>query len=87
MHEFCYPVALRRGDKPGRFTVRFKDVPEAITWGDGVEETLWQAADCWRKLLQGAYAEATAFPLPPSPRRASVWSLSRRPWQPRRPCI
>jgi antitoxin HicB len=64
MRDFCYPATLTRGDKPGRFTVTFKDLPEAITWGDGLQDTLWQAADCLEEAIAGRIRRGTELPVP-----------------------
>ena len=66
---FSYPVTLSRGDKPGRFTVTFKDVPEAITWGDGIEDALWQAADCLEEAIAGRIRRGDDIPIPSRPKK------------------
>jgi antitoxin HicB len=62
--EFGYPVTLVQGKKPGRYTVSFKDVPEAITWGDGLKDTLWQAADCLEEAIAGRIRRGDKIPQP-----------------------
>lgn len=61
---FSYSVTLLRSDKPGRLTVTFKDVPEAITWGDGVGDALWQAADCLEEAIAGRICRGDEVPEP-----------------------
>lgn len=69
MRNFCYPVTLSRGDKPGRYTVTFRDVPEAITWGDGLEDALWQAADCLEEAMAGRVRRGDDIPVPSRPKK------------------
>lgn len=61
---FSYPVTLVAGEKPGRFTVSFRDVPEAITWGDGLADALWQAADCLEEAIAGRLRRGESIPAP-----------------------
>ena len=58
----CDPVTLTPGAKPRRFTVTFRDVPEAITWGDGVEDALWQGADCLAEAIAGRIRRCDEIP-------------------------
>ena len=69
IHSFCYPVTLTPGKKRGRFTVTFKDLPEAITWGDGLADTLWQAADCLAEAIAGRIRRGAEIPAPSKPRK------------------
>ena len=69
MRDFRYPVTLTPGASPGRFTVRFKDVPEAITWGDGMKDTLWQAADCLEEAIAGRIRRGDKIPVPSRPKK------------------
>lgn len=68
MQNFCYPVTLTPGDKPGRLTVTFRDVPEAITWGDGLNDALWQAADCLEEAVAGRIRRGDSIPVPSRPK-------------------
>ena len=72
MRDFRYPVTLKAGDRPGRFTVTFKDVPEAITWGDGMKDALWQAADCLEEAIAGRIRRGDMIPKPSKPRRGRL---------------
>jgi len=64
MQTFVYPALLTPDQDDGGFVVTFRDLPEAITQGDSVEEALLQARDC----LEGAFANRIAMDLPiPSP--------------------
>ena len=59
----AYPAALTP-DPDGRFTVTFRDVPEAITEGDSREEALLRAEDALKSAL--ARYIAAKEPLPAS---------------------
>ncbi len=69
MFGFVYPARFTASDKPGRFTVAFRDVPEAITWGDGMGDTIWQASDCLEEAIAGRIATEHNIPAPSRPRR------------------
>ena len=51
MQQFSYPVTLKR-DKRGGYVITYRDIPEAITQGENLEDALEQAADA----LDGSYA-------------------------------
>ena len=69
IHSFCYPVTLTPGEKRGRFTVTFKDLPEAITWGDGVDDALLRAADCLEEAIAGRIRRGDDIPEPSQARK------------------
>lgn len=46
MERFTYPIRLISDRDSGGFVVGFRDLPEAITQGDTLEECLQEAADC-----------------------------------------
>ena len=62
MRAFVYPAKFERGDKPGVIVVTFRDVPEAITQGDGEKDALWQAADCLEEAIAGRIADGREIP-------------------------
>jgi antitoxin HicB len=59
---FVYPSKFERGDKSGVFVVTFRDVPEAITQGNGEKDALWQAADCLEEAIAGRIADGRDIP-------------------------
>lgn len=69
MEEFTYPASFTPGDTPGRFIITFGDVPEAITWGDGIPDALWQAADCLEEAIAGRIRRGDEIPKPSKPRK------------------
>lgn len=64
-----YAAALTPDEEDGGFVVTFRDVPEAITQGDTVDEALHNAADALTVALDGYVEAGRAFPKP-SPTRA-----------------
>ncbi len=68
MQRFVFPVELTE-DKEGGFVVTFADLPEAITQGENVKDSLVEAADC----LEEAIANRIAMDLPiPNPLKAEA---------------
>jgi antitoxin HicB len=62
MRTFVYPASFERGTKPGVLVVAFRDVPEAITQGNGERDSLWQAADCLEEPIAGRIADGGEIP-------------------------
>ena len=48
--------------------VQFRDLPEALTRGDDLEDAAAQAADCLAEAIAGGIARGDAIPLPSKPR-------------------
>src|ERR1039457_3158893 len=59
------PITARfeSGDKPGVVVISFRDVPEAITQGNGERDALWQAADCLEEAIAGRIADGREIPM------------------------
>ena len=62
LRTFVYPAKFEPGSKPGVLVVTFRDVPEAITQGDGEKDALWQAADCLEEAIAGRIADGREIP-------------------------
>ncbi len=62
MHTFVYPAKFERGDTPGVLVITFRDVPEAITQGNGLKDAHWQAADCLEEAIAGRIAGGREIP-------------------------
>ena len=62
MRTCVYPAKFERGDKSGVLVVTFRDVPEAITQGNGERDALWQAADCLEEAIAGRIADGREIP-------------------------
>lgn len=66
MQQFSYPVTLKR-DPKGGFVVTFKDVPEAITQGENLDDALEQAADALDEAVAGRLRLGEEIPVPSKP--------------------
>lgn len=64
MNRFIYPATLIPDEVDGGFTVIFRDLPEAITQGDTVEECLVEAADCLEEAVAGRIRRGHELPAP-----------------------
>ncbi len=64
MNRFTYPATLTPDEVDGGFTVTFRDVPEAITQGDIVEECLEEAADSLEEAIAGRIRCGDVIPSP-----------------------
>lgn len=71
MQNFVYPASLRP-EARGRFTVTFRDLPEAITSGKNQADALLQAADCLDEAIAGRIADGLEIPQPSRPRRGEA---------------
>jgi len=71
MRSFAFPVMLR--PEPRRaFTVRFRDLPEAITSGSSRRDGILQASDCLEEAIAGRISDGLEIPLPSRPKRGEV---------------
>lgn len=61
---FTYPVALVVDESDGGYVVMFRDLPEAITQGDSVEECLQEAVDCLEEAIAGRIDDNREIPEP-----------------------
>lgn len=68
MREFAYPAGLV-ADPDGGVTVRFRDLPEAITQGDSRDEALEEAAGALQAALEGRIMDDLDLPPPSRPKR------------------
>jgi antitoxin HicB len=60
---YVYPATIKQ-DEDGQFIVSFRDVPEALTSGETLEEALAEAVDCLVVALDGYIDEREPRPLP-----------------------
>lgn len=72
-----YPAHLAP-DAAGGFVVTFRDVPEAITQGETLDEARAAASDALTTALE-FYTEAGRQPPPPSEARAGELLIAGRP--------
>lgn len=59
-----YPANILREENGKGFFVRFTDLPEALTGGDDMEDSLKQAADCLAEALAGRIRRGDSIPAP-----------------------
>ena len=64
-----YPVTLTPDKKAGGFVVTFKDIPEAITQGDTLDEALAMAVDALETALEFYFEDRRRVPIPSAPKR------------------
>lgn len=64
-----YPEVFLPEQNGKGFHVRFPDLPEALTGGDNLEETLAQATDCLAEAIAGRIARGDEIPQPSKPKR------------------
>ena len=64
MFTAAYPASFLPEENGRRFHVRFRDLPEALTGGDDLEDTLVEAADCLAEAIAGRIVRGDAIPAP-----------------------
>jgi antitoxin HicB len=69
MFTATYPATFLREEKAKGFHVRFPDVPEALTGGGDLADTLAQAADCLAEAMAGRIRRGDEIPAPSSLKR------------------
>jgi len=69
MFTATYPATLLREKNGKGLHVRFRDLPEALTGGEGQQDTLAQAVDCLAEAIAGRIARGDAIPSPSKPKR------------------
>jgi antitoxin HicB len=69
MFTATYPASFIREENGKGFYVRFPDVPEALTGGDDLDDTLTQAADCLAEAIAGRIRRGDDIPKPSKPKR------------------
>lgn len=69
MLRFTYPVRLTRDRADGGFVVSCRDLPEAITQGDTVEQALSQAEGALQAAIEARIEDGMDVPPPSQPRR------------------
>jgi len=65
----AYPVKLTADKQSGGFVVTFPDIPEAITQGETVEETLRMAQDALETALDFYFDDRRPIPAPSRAKR------------------
>lgn len=69
MFTATYPANLLPEKSSRGFHVRFPDLPEALTGGNDLEETLAEAVDCLAEAIAGRIARGDRIPSPSKVKR------------------
>ena len=69
MFTATYPASFLPEEGGRGYHVRFPDLPEALTGGDDLQDTLAQAEDCLAEAIAGRIACGDGIPPPSNPRR------------------
>lgn len=67
--QFTYPVKLMRDRKDGGYVVSCRDIPEAITQGDTIEEALCEAEGALQAAIEGRIEDGMDIPAPSRAKR------------------
>lgn len=69
MMHFNYPALFKKDTQDGGYVITFRDIPEAITQADSLDECLAEAADCIDEAIAGRIDDSLDIPVPSKPRR------------------
>jgi antitoxin HicB len=69
MRVFTYAVKLRPDKGDGGYVVTFRDLPEAITQGETIDDALAEAADCLEEAIAARIDDGRDIPSPSSLKR------------------
>ncbi len=69
MHSFNYPAKFKREKKEGGFVITFRDIPEAITQAETLDDCFIEAADCLEEAIAGRIDDNLVISVPSKPRR------------------
>lgn len=70
MHKFNFPARFTRDRTEGGFIISFRDIPEAITEAETIEDCFVEAADCLEEAIAGRIDDGLDIPKPSNPRRS-----------------
>jgi antitoxin HicB len=66
-NRFSFPATLTINLDDGGYVVTFRDLPEAITQGDSVEDALTEASDCLEEAIAARIDDRLNIPEPSEP--------------------
>lgn len=69
MRQFTYAVKLMPDKSDGGYVVTCRDLPEAITQGETIEEALIEAADCLDEAIAARIDDGSDIPVPTAAKR------------------
>ena len=64
MHKFNYPAKFENGKKGPGFIITFRDIQEAITQAETIEDGFMEAADCLEEAIAGRIDDGLDIPRP-----------------------
>src|ERR1700733_4306812 len=65
----AYPATIKADSKDGGYVVTFRDIPEAITQGEDMEDALRNAKDALETAMQFYFDDRREVPMPSSPNK------------------
>jgi antitoxin HicB len=65
----AFPARLKADRKAGGYVVTFRDIPEAITQGEDLEDALQNAKDALETAMQFYFDDRREVPMPSAPRK------------------
>lgn len=69
MLRFTYPIKLTRDRKDGGYVVASRDIPEAITQGETLEDALTEAEGALQAAIEGRIEDGMEIPAPSAAKR------------------
>ncbi len=69
MHRFNYPARFKPDKMEGGFIITFRNIPEAITQADSINDCFIEAADCLEEAISGRIDDGLDIPKPSKPCR------------------
>lgn len=69
MRQFTYAVKLTPDKDDGGYVVTFRDLPEAITQGETIDEALAEAADALEEAIAARIDDSREIPVPSATKR------------------
>lgn len=69
MRQFTYAVRLAADKRDGGYVVTCRDLPEAITQGETLEDALAEAADALEEAIAGRISDGRDIPMPTNAKR------------------
>jgi len=69
MRQFTYAMRLTPDRADGGYVVTCRDLPEAITQGESIQEALTEAADCLEEAIAARMDDRRDIPEPSAPKR------------------
>ena len=70
MHRFNFPAKFKHDKVEGGFIILFRDIPEAITEAETIENGFIEATDCLEEAIAGRIDDGLDIPKPSQPRRS-----------------